>query len=148
MLGHCSHDRAAGLIAQRERRREISQIERAELVAEWVRITGERQEVSAQVGPKPKGGRPEGGTREAARKLGMTRQTVERSLKVAALSPEAKEAPKGPDRLSPTVSGMVCFMAGREYRLVAFSVKTMTYGDKWQPVGESNPSFQVENLTS
>ncbi|VVT24988.1 hypothetical protein RV134_390040 [Roseovarius sp. EC-HK134] len=22
------------------------------------------------------------------------------------------------------------------------------YQEKWQPVGESNPSFQVENLTS
>ncbi len=76
-------------------RREISQIERAELVAEWVRITTDRK--LAQDGPVSERGIVEGrgnkgGAREAARKLGMTRQTVGRSLKVAALSPEAKEA--------------------------------------------------------
>jgi len=27
-------------------------------------------------------------------------------------------------------------------------MKTESYGDRWQPVGESNPSFQVENLAS
>lgn len=73
MPGHWAQDTAAGQIAQRERRR-------AELVAEWVRITGERQ--VAQVAPPPGGEQPkEKGVREAARKLGMTRQTVERSLR-------------------------------------------------------------------
>lgn len=76
MLGHWAQDTAAGQIAQRELRR-------AELVAEWVRITGERDLV-AQVAPLKEPGKGQGakgGTREAARKLGMTRQTVERSLR-------------------------------------------------------------------
>ncbi len=28
------------------------------------------------------------------------------------------------------------------------NVKVKCSGEKWQPVGESNPSFQVENLAS
>ncbi len=72
---------------RRERRR-------AELAAEWVRITVQRDFV-AQVEPLQelsKGQGAKGGTREAARNLGMSRDQVARSLKVAALSPESKEA--------------------------------------------------------
>ena len=79
-------------IAENLHRREISQIERAGLIAEWVKITGERHGY-AQDAHNPKGGRPETtGAAKAARKLGMSRDQVSRSLKAAALSPEAKEA--------------------------------------------------------
>lgn len=83
-------------IAENLHRREISEIERAELVAEWVKIVDERKPAQlGQVSEPPQGGRGKrAGQSEIARNLGMTRQTVERSLKVAALSPEAKEAAK------------------------------------------------------
>ena len=85
-------------IAENLHRREISQIERAGLVAEWVRIVDARGLQTAQLAQNEsqrddgRGHRRPGGKSGAARNLGMTRQTVERSLKVAALSPEAKEA--------------------------------------------------------
>lgn len=66
-------------------------------MAEWVRITGERQGLVAQVAPTAlPDGRPAGpqhkprGTREAARKLGMSRDQVARSLKINELSDAAK----------------------------------------------------------
>ena len=36
----------------------------------------------------------------------------------------------------------------RGTRFEKISMKPVSYGGKWQPVGESNPSFQVENLAS
>lgn len=66
--------------------------ERAEHIAEWVRITGDRE--AAQVGPhKPrKAGQQPGGINAAVRDLGITRQEAQRADKIAKLSPEAKEA--------------------------------------------------------
>jgi len=77
-------------IAENLHRREIDAVERGELIAAWDRLRSDRREVSAQLGQKPQGGRPSGGVSKAARDLGMTRQAVDRALKVAALSPEAK----------------------------------------------------------
>jgi hypothetical protein len=42
--------------------------------------------VSAKLGQKPQGGRPQGGIGQVARELSITRQTVERAVKVASLS--------------------------------------------------------------
>jgi hypothetical protein len=82
VLGRCAQDTAAEQIAQRERRR-------AKLVAEWVRIKGERK--GAQVGQPLGGEQPKDkGISKASRTLGMTRQTVERSLKINGLSDAAK----------------------------------------------------------
>jgi hypothetical protein len=86
VLGHWAEDTAAGRIAQRERRR-------AELVAEWVRITTDRK--VAQDGPVSERGIVEGrgnkgGAREAARKLGMSPYQVSRSLKINELLDKAK----------------------------------------------------------
>ena len=83
------HDTCVKVIAEgrtkksprRLHRREISQIECADLVAEWGRIVEERK--GAQVGHlKPPGSGPgsTGGTSEAARKLGMSHDQVSRSL--------------------------------------------------------------------
>ncbi len=65
--------------------------ERAEHVAEWVRLTEEK--LSAQVGPKgPIGHRPQGGINAASREIGVTRQEAQRAVKIASMAPEAKEA--------------------------------------------------------
>lgn len=77
-------------ISENLHRAELTKIERDENIAEWIRIVEE--EVSAQHGQKPQGGRPEGGISAAARELGISRQDAERAVKVDSLSDEAKEA--------------------------------------------------------
>ena len=86
-MKRCGHvaflDRAVGL-----ERRSISEIERAELVAEWVRITAERKPAQdGQVSDRGivEGRGNKGGVSEAARRLGMSRDQVSRSLKVATI---------------------------------------------------------------
>ncbi len=64
-------------------------LERYILLSEWVELRGQR--VSAQSAPKPQGGRPQGGTRAAARELGLDRDYVRRAIKIASLSQDAKE---------------------------------------------------------
>ena len=59
-------------IAENLHRAELTVQERAEHVAEWVRLT---EKVSPQVGAKPQGGRPEGGIRRAARELPVPGET-------------------------------------------------------------------------
>jgi hypothetical protein len=89
-------------IAESLHRREVGTIERAELVASWVRLTEERKALRskpAQPGPVSKRGIAEGlgntgGARQAARELGVSRQSVERSVRIAGLSNEAKAAAK------------------------------------------------------
>lgn len=78
-------------IAENLHRADLTALQRAEQIAEWIRLADER-EVSVQVAPKPQGGRPQGGTRAAARDIGVTRDEARRAEKVAALAPEAKEA--------------------------------------------------------
>jgi ParB family transcriptional regulator, chromosome partitioning protein len=80
-------------------RAELTALEEAEHQAECVRLIVEREAVSRQNVAKPKGGRPEGAIAKAARELplkGKTqparRKAIERGLKIAAISPEAKGA--------------------------------------------------------
>lgn len=78
-------------IAENLHRADLTKQQRADQVAEWVKLCNER--VSAQIGRKPSsGGRPEGGMDAAARELGIDRHEVQRSVKIASLAPEAKEA--------------------------------------------------------
>lgn len=87
-------------IAENLHRREITALERDELLAAWVKLCEERKKAKAaekvgQHGPlkDPGSGRgATGGIREAARQIGVPRKSLERSMKVAALAPEAKEA--------------------------------------------------------
>jgi len=70
--------------------------ERAEHIAEWVKLTGEKQ---AQVAPVSTRGRTEGrgnqgGINAAVRDLGIDRTEAQRAVKIASLAPEAKEAPQ------------------------------------------------------
>lgn len=78
-------------IAENLHRSELTVADRAEHIAEWVRLT---EVVSGQVAQKPQGGRPEGGVSAASRELGVERTEVRRAVKIASLSPEAKAAAK------------------------------------------------------
>lgn len=80
-------------IAENLHRADLTALERAEQVAEWVRLAEERaQQVSPQVVAKPQGGRPQGGVRAAAREIGVGREEARRAEKIDSLAPEAKEA--------------------------------------------------------
>lgn len=76
-------------ISENLHRAELTKLQRDEQIAEWIKIT---ERVSRQVVAKPQGGRPEGGVAAAARELGVHEKDAERSMKVAALSDEAKDA--------------------------------------------------------
>ena len=68
---------------------ELSVAERAEMVALWMRLTGEKV---AQVAP-PGGRQPrDQGIRSAVRDLGIDRTEAQRSIKTARIAPEAKQA--------------------------------------------------------
>lgn len=77
-------------IAENLHRAELTALERDEQVALWVKLNAGR--VSSQVETKPQGGRPESGTRAAARELGIGKDDAHRAVKVAGLTDEAKEA--------------------------------------------------------
>lgn len=80
-------------IAENLHRADLTALERAEQVAEWVRLAEERgREVSPQLVAKPHGGRPQGGVRAAAREIGVNREEARRAEKIDSLAPEAKEA--------------------------------------------------------
>lgn len=68
-------------------------LERDQHVAEWIRLTEEKD--LSQVGTKSGAvGRPEGGIRAAARELGIAKNDAHRAVKVASLSDAAKTAIK------------------------------------------------------
>lgn len=77
-------------IAENLHRTELTVQERSDHVAEWIRLSS--PEVSAQVEPKPTGGRPEGGVKAVARELGVERNEAQRAVKIASITSEAKEA--------------------------------------------------------
>lgn len=68
-------------------RSELTELERAEHLAEWIRLSDKL----AQVEPVSGGRGKTGGVRAAARELGIERTTAQRAIKIANLSPEAKE---------------------------------------------------------
>jgi ParB family transcriptional regulator, chromosome partitioning protein len=83
-------------ISENLHRNELSALQRSEQIAEYAKLTKERQAtadvavVSAQVAPKPQGGRPESGDRLVARELNISRREIERSQTIASLPPEVK----------------------------------------------------------
>ncbi|MGY3605139.1 MULTISPECIES: ParB/RepB/Spo0J family partition protein [unclassified Bradyrhizobium] len=81
-------------ISENLHRAELSALERAEQIAKWVELV-ERRRVSIQSELKPRsGGRPESGQAHAARELGLSQPDVHRAVKVASITPEAKQAAK------------------------------------------------------
>lgn len=81
-------------IAENLHRADLTALERAEQVAEWVRLAEERgQSKLSQPETVSRGGRgKEGGVRAAARELNVGKDEAHRAVKIAALAPEAKEA--------------------------------------------------------
>ncbi|MGY3117925.1 hypothetical protein ACVWXQ_001862 [Bradyrhizobium sp. S3.14.4] len=84
-------------IAENLHRAELTILQRDEQIARWIELTTVKEEcgVSRQPDAKPeatKGGRPEGGVRAAARELNLSEPDARRAMKVAMLSPEAKDA--------------------------------------------------------
>lgn len=79
-------------IAENLHRSELTVLERDQHVAKWVELAAGR---FAQVAHNPKGGRPvKTGALAAEKELGIKRDDASRALKVASLTPEAKEAAK------------------------------------------------------
>ena len=80
-------------IAENLHRADLTALERAEHVAEWVRLA--EHNISATCADIPKRrGRPQSGVNAAVRDLGVERTAAQRSIKIDSLSPEAKEAAK------------------------------------------------------
>ncbi len=77
-------------IAENLHRADLTALERADQIAEWTKLIGEK--VLRQLDAKPQGGRPEGGVRAASRELGISEPDARRAVKVASLSDEAKQA--------------------------------------------------------
>jgi hypothetical protein len=83
------------VIAENLHRADLTALERSEHIAEWVKLTGEK--AKAQVAPSGHtGGRENKGINAAVRELGIDRTDAQRSIKVANLSPEAKDAAPDP----------------------------------------------------
>ena len=80
-------------ISENLHRAELTALERSELTAEWIRLTSPADKPFQVETVSAKGGRgKEGGVNAAARELGISKTDAHRAVKVAALSPEAKEA--------------------------------------------------------
>jgi ParB-like chromosome segregation protein Spo0J len=81
-------------IAENLHRADLSVIQQAEQLTEWVKLSDKKKRISAQVGrkSKPKAGRPESGTSAASRELGIPWEKVRRSQAIAGIGPEAKKA--------------------------------------------------------
>ena len=77
-------------IAENLHRSELTALERATQIARWAELTAAKV---GQVDPPSGGAQPaEKGIRKVARELGLERKDVERAVKVASMSPEAKQA--------------------------------------------------------
>lgn len=77
-------------IAENLHRAELTVQERADHIAEWVRLTAEKV---SQLGTPSGGKQPrEQGVRKAAEDLGLAKSDVHRAVKIASITDEAKEA--------------------------------------------------------
>ncbi len=119
---------------------DLSVIERAEHIAEWIRLTEEKL-ISAQVAPKsksktnPKGsGRQEGGINAAVRELGIDRTEAQRAVKIAGLTPEGREAARQAG-LDDNQSALL--KAAKETSTEAQVVAIESYGTKTEPHREA-----------
>jgi hypothetical protein len=79
-------------IAENLHRAELTAQERADHIAEWVELVG--ADKHGQVAQVSGGRGKEGGISAATRELGIERTNVRRSIKIASITPEAKEAAK------------------------------------------------------
>lgn len=85
----CSEDDAEMWeISENLHRAELSVIQRAEQIGRWVELAAK----VAQLGPRSNAQPKEAGIRKAATDLNINRQDVQRAVKIATLTPEAKQA--------------------------------------------------------
>jgi hypothetical protein len=76
-------------IAENLHRAELTVLERADHVAEWIRLTAEQQVVSGKL-PETREGRP-GVPASVKGELGIGDDEAKRAVKISALAPETKE---------------------------------------------------------
>lgn len=80
-------------IAENLHRAELTVAERAEHIAEWVRLVEDRNKRGQVAQVSGRGGRgKESGASRASRELGIERTDIRRAAKIAALAPAAKQA--------------------------------------------------------
>ena len=83
-------------LAENLHRAELTKLERSEHVNEWMSLCGKDKSkgISRQVGAKLSRhrGRPKSGVKAAARQLGISEQEARRSVQIASITPEAKQA--------------------------------------------------------
>jgi hypothetical protein len=81
-------------ISENLHRADLTVVERSEHIAEWIRITDERN-IGVTCTGIPRGrGQPKGGIRAAERDLGIEHTEAVRAVKIDGLTPEAKAAAK------------------------------------------------------
>lgn len=87
-------------IAENLHRSELTVQERADQIAEWLRLTdGKLRKLSAESGGRGN----QGGVREAARQLNTDEKAVRNAVKIASITDEAKEAAREISELAPLV---------------------------------------------
>lgn len=97
-------------IAENLHRADLTALERTDMTAEWVRLTEEADRVLRQADAKlsargRKGeGRPTSGVRKAARELGISEADARRAIKIASLTPEAKQVARDSVASEPTMN--------------------------------------------
>ena len=92
-------------IAENLHRAELTALERAEHIAEWVRLTEQKQKGAETAGAGCAGSRKDGrragpqhkpsGINAATRELGIDRSEAQRAVKIAGIAEEAKRAATG-----------------------------------------------------
>jgi ParB/RepB/Spo0J family partition protein len=78
-------------ISENLHRADLTQLQRKEQIAEWIRLTDEKSD-AAGVRQHRKAGQQPGGLSAAAREIGVKRTSAQEAIKVASLSEEAKAA--------------------------------------------------------
>jgi hypothetical protein len=74
-------------IAENLHRADLTQLQRTEQIALWIKLTDEKNNSGRTAATIPRGpGMPEGGLRAAAREIGVKRTSAQEAVKVAALS--------------------------------------------------------------
>jgi hypothetical protein len=87
-------------IAENLHRADLTVTERSEHIAEWVRLTEDKQKMAGAscaiqpdaIGRKRSAQQQPSGINAAVRDLGIDRTEAQRAVKIASLTPEAKEA--------------------------------------------------------
>jgi ParB family transcriptional regulator, chromosome partitioning protein len=135
-------------ISENLHRAELTEMERADQIAKWIELAKEKlaaeKKVSVQVAPKPQGGRPEGGIRQAERELGIEHTEAVRAAKIASITPEAKKAARdagiddNQSKLLKVAAAPEAQQVATVHKLAAASTPTEIVNDGSAPVAAAN----------